>query len=221
MAKDYKSGSDVGQDTRNDAKNDTRSDYGGDLAKNDGLDLNKYPSNDGFVKGTEENITLQHGDTFDRYGHPQAQGGAYEGDVAEFIRNDTPNSFYGSETKDLGFYASPVDTPYEQRSLEGGSEDRIRYEFETQNPVDAKSGIASPWYGQEGGGTQYQFGSDKSGEEWGNRIDTMMENDDIKPISVSFEVDSRKPNEIGEDLNAAQGNEVLTLPEVETPLEEP
>jgi len=128
----------------------------------------EFPDNDGFVKGTEKsNDQLQTGDKFVRWG---------ESDM---------HPDYHTKNQ-LGRYAAPEGTQYGEISLKGGEEDRIKYEFEAQNPVEVTSGTAAPFYGQEGGGTQYKFNEP---------IDTLWEKGDVKPTSVSFEVDHRNPND--------------------------
>ncbi|EEA26181.1 conserved hypothetical protein [Talaromyces marneffei ATCC 18224] len=58
-------------------------------------------------------------------------------------------------------YVSPVDTPYEQRSIppsnlvRRGENASIYYRFLTLRDIEVESGAIAPWYGQPGGGIQY------------------------------------------------------------------
>jgi len=165
---------DTEADKRSDSGGDNKADSGGELAKGE-VDLNdeqrwdmSHPDNDGFVKGTEKpDEQLQSGDKFVRWGE-----------------SDKHPDY--NEINQLGSYAAPEGTQYGEVSLQGDEQDRIKYEFEVQNPVEVTSGIAVPYYGQDGGGTQHKFNEP---------IDTLWEKGDVKPTGVSFEVDHRTPND--------------------------
>lgn len=64
---------------------------------------------------------------------------------------------YGNET---GSFVSPEGTPYGQRSLAPGTENKAYNVYEVVNPVEVKAGEIAPWFDQPGGGTQFKF--DKS-----------------------------------------------------------
>jgi len=251
MAKDFEIRSDISSDTGSEVGNNTKSDFGGDLAKDDGVDLNKsdtkYAPNDGFTDEIDgkgpPNRTLPAGEGLSIYGKPAPQGDEYEGNTAEFVENDTPYSFYdnvGNRTEvpadadapvfvqELGNYAAPADAPFEGRGLKGDGSDRIRYEFETQNPIDVKEGFARPWDDDDGGGIQYQTGKDwGKGDEvnFGQRIGDSFdpeskENSDIWPTSVSFEVDNREQEQPETDAELSETETEQPEEETEQPEEE-
>ena len=86
-----------------------------------------WPLNGGAVAGTEKNVVLTSGFQFDRYGY---------------------NS---------GTYVSPVGTPFEMRSLAPGTELKPYKVFEVVKPVRATGSIVAPWFGQPGGGIQFEL----------------------------------------------------------------
>ena len=196
MAIDFNTSSDISPDTGNDVSSgDFGRDFGGDLGGDEGVDLNQadtiYPPNDGFVEGTREDVTLQPEDAFDRYHTPPKSllEGEYEGDVDDFIKNDDPYA----DPSDAMFvdrdprYAAPVGTSFEERSMSGDGDDKILTSYEVQNPIEVESGIAAPANDKEGGGIQYNFDENLND---GKNINDMVENGDIRPTSVSFEVDN-------------------------------
>jgi len=61
---------------------------------------------------------------------------------------------FGAET---GRFVSPAGTPLHQRSLPAGSHTRPFHVYEVVRPVDVQAGRVAPWFGQSGGGTQFQF----------------------------------------------------------------
>ena len=77
--------------------------------------------------GTPEVVNLQPGARIDRYGS-----------------ND-------------GGFLSPAGTPFEQRALPNSSANSQFQTFEVVRPLPVNSGQAAPWFGQPGGGTQYQL----------------------------------------------------------------
>ncbi|MFC4334361.1 TNT domain-containing protein [Salininema proteolyticum] len=80
---------------------------------------------DNGFDGESKIVTLEPGDRVDRYGHP---GGTF---VAE------------------------AGTPYEQRALVPGSDEREFHTYEVVRPFDAEGGLTAPWFGEPGGGIQY------------------------------------------------------------------
>jgi filamentous hemagglutinin len=79
---------------------------------------------------------IQPGTRFDRY------GGDFEN--GQFI--------------DTGGFVSPSGVPFEQRSLPASSSNRQYQEYEVLQPIpNVSAGTAAPWFGQPGGGTQYQL----------------------------------------------------------------
>lgn len=77
-------------------------------------------------------------DTFDRYGgHHCKETGIF---------------------RDNGRFASPAGTPFPQRSLPPVFENLPLIEYEVIRPIpDVRTGRASPWFDQPGGGTQFLF----------------------------------------------------------------
>ena len=63
--------------------------------------------------------------------------------------------------------------PFENRSLPPNSINKSYSVYEVQEPINVKSGPASAWFGQAGGGTQYELPSS---------IDDLITSGKIKPI---------------------------------------
>jgi Tuberculosis necrotizing toxin len=61
---------------------------------------------------------------------------------------------YGSE---LGTFASPSGTPFGARSLPPGAATAPLRGYEVLKPLPAQGGPVAPWFGQPGGGIQYEF----------------------------------------------------------------
>jgi len=61
---------------------------------------------------------------------------------------------YGSNN---GGFLSPAGTPFEQRALPNSSASSQFQTFEVVKPLPVNSGQVTPWFGQPGGGTQYQL----------------------------------------------------------------
>ena len=81
-------------------------------------------------------IELRPGQGFDRL------GGRYENGVF----------------KDGGEYGGKVNTPYTNRALAPGSETRPYKVYEVTKPIpNVQEGEVAPWFGEEGGGTQYDL----------------------------------------------------------------
>lgn len=66
----------------------------------------------------------------------------------------TKFSRYGEGT---GSFASPEGTPYTKRALPPGSETKPLNTYEVLKPFEVSEGEVAPWFGEEGGGTQYKF----------------------------------------------------------------
>lgn len=71
-------------------------------------------------------MVLQPGERIDRYGRP------------------------------AGSFASPEGTLYTERALPPGSSAGPYYVYEVLKPFVVKGGPAAPWFGELGGGTQYE-----------------------------------------------------------------
>lgn len=61
---------------------------------------------------------------------------------------------YGSEE---GSFVAPAGTPFPQRSLPAGYEKKQLHEYEVLKPIDADAGTTAAWFGQPGGGTQFEL----------------------------------------------------------------
>ena len=62
---------------------------------------------------------------------------------------------YGSEA---GTFTSPAGTPFGARSLPSKAAGAPLRGYEVVKPLPAQSGAAAPWFGQPGGGMQYELG---------------------------------------------------------------
>jgi hypothetical protein len=74
--------------------------------------------------------------------------------TTETLKPGTIVDRYGGET---GKFVSPKGTPYENRSLPPGSDARPYHVYEVVKSIDVKAGKIAAWFGQPGGGIQYQF----------------------------------------------------------------
>ncbi len=77
--------------------------------------------------GSPTKITLETGTLIDRYGY------------------------------DGGTFASPRGIPYTERALPIGTDQKPYTVFEVVRPVDVQAGKIAPWFGEKGGGIQYEF----------------------------------------------------------------
>ncbi len=77
--------------------------------------------------GQPESITLQPGDMVDRFGY------------------------------DGGTFVSPLGTPYTNRALPKGTDAKPYTIFEVLKPVEVQGGKVASWFGEAGGGIQYEF----------------------------------------------------------------
>jgi hypothetical protein len=85
-----------------------------------------YPANDGFA-GEINSLTLKSGDVVDRYGG----------------------------TTDRSRFLSPQGTPIEARSLPSDTNLNLYDKFQVVRSFPVQSGTVAPWFGQPGGGIQY------------------------------------------------------------------
>ena len=107
---------------------------------------------DGGFDGPPTIAEIQPGTRIDRY------GGGFEN--GQFV--------------DTGDFVAPSGVPFEQRSLPASSINRPYQEYEVLKPIpNVNSGTAAPWFGQPGGGTQYQFPMS---------IDDLVEQGFIRPV---------------------------------------
>lgn len=58
---------------------------------------------------------------------------------------------------DGGSFVSPQGTPYSNRSLPMGSDEKPYTVFEIVKPIEVQSGKIAPWFDQPGGGIQHEF----------------------------------------------------------------
>lgn len=85
-----------------------------------------YPPNSGARWGSVSEETITSGILIDRYGD------------------------------DRGRFLAPYGTPFEERSLPRGT-DREKYRcYEVVKPIKVKKGVTLPWFGEVGGGVQYE-----------------------------------------------------------------
>lgn len=87
-----------------------------------------WPPNRGFVAGEGGQATVLPGQTLDRFG---GTGGSF---------------------------LAPEGTPIPARSLAPGTELRPPNSYEVLQPFEAGAGRAAPWFGQPGGGLQFDLG---------------------------------------------------------------
>lgn len=58
---------------------------------------------------------------------------------------------------DGGYFVSPEGTSYTERALPVGTDKKPYTVFEIVKPVEVQSGKIAPWFGEKGGGIQYEF----------------------------------------------------------------
>jgi RHS repeat-associated protein len=87
---------------------------------------------------------------------PWPPNGGFDGPPrTEVLQPGTRIDRYGPES---GGYVSPEGTPFGQRSLPAHYENTQPYNtYEVVSPIEVQAGPAAPWFGQPGGGTQYQL----------------------------------------------------------------
>ena len=96
------------------------------------------------------------GGWFDEQGNPiWPPNRGFDGEpVTTTLQPGTRIDRYGY---DGGTFVSPEGTPYSQRALAPGTESKPYTVFEVAKPVEVQGGKIAPWYGEEGGGIQYEF----------------------------------------------------------------
>ena len=77
--------------------------------------------------GNPTKVTLESGTLIDRYGY------------------------------DGGTFVSPKGIPYTERLLPIGTDQKPYTVFEVVKPVEVQAGKIAPWFGEKGGGIQYEF----------------------------------------------------------------
>lgn len=58
---------------------------------------------------------------------------------------------------DGGTFVSPKGIPYTERSLPLGTDKKPYTVFEVVKPIEVQAGKIAPWFGEKGGGIQYEF----------------------------------------------------------------
>ena len=101
-----------------------------------------WPPNRGFA--SSRTITLSPGFEFDRY------GGRINRKTGKF--------------EDAGSFIADKETPYGYRSLPSGYEEKPLNSYRVKEPIQGvQQGEAIPWFGQEGGGIQYEIPASEGG----------------------------------------------------------
>ena len=93
---------------------------------------------------------------FDKHGNPiwpSNRGFAGE-PITQILQPGTRVDRYGY---DGGTFVLPEGTPYSQRALAPGTEKKPYTIFEVMKPIAVQGGKTAPWFGEEGGGMQYEF----------------------------------------------------------------
>jgi hypothetical protein len=72
----------------------------------------------------------------------------------ETLESGTMIDRYGGPS---GYFASPKGTPFGARALPDEALEKPYLQYEVLKPVNVNSGKATPWFGQPGLGTQYEF----------------------------------------------------------------
>lgn len=58
---------------------------------------------------------------------------------------------------DNGTFVSPKGTAYTERALPIGTDKKPYTVFEVVKPIEVQAGKIASWFGEKGGGTQYEF----------------------------------------------------------------
>lgn len=74
---------------------------------------------------------------------------------------------------DGGYFASPEGTSYTERALPVGTDKKPYTVFEIVKPVEVQSGKIAPWFGEKGGGIQYEFS---------NKISELLDQGKIRKV---------------------------------------
>ncbi len=93
----------------------------------------KWPPDRGFASVSDN--TLQPGHQIDRYGGWNDEKGFH----------------------DKGTFVADSGTPYGQRALPAGTDQKPYKKYEVVKPLPVKTGPAAPWFGEPGGGTQHEL----------------------------------------------------------------
>lgn len=87
------------------------------------------------------------------YNWPPNDG--FEGEITvETLQSGTRIDRYGQPN---GSFVAPEGTPITARSLFPGTANKEYNVYEVVSPVNVQSGTSAPWFGEQGGGTQYRF----------------------------------------------------------------
>ena len=77
---------------------------------------------------------------------------------------------YGAET---GSFLSPAGTPFEERALRPGTNQLDLNEYTVEKPIPVNEGEAAPWFGEPGGGVQYEINWQQLALREGVTMDTI------------------------------------------------
>ncbi|QMV14615.1 RHS repeat-associated core domain-containing protein [Vibrio spartinae] len=117
-----------------------------------------WPPNDGFATRhgdvLREQITLQPGDTLDRF------GGWYE----------------NGKFRDKGSYFADMGVPFENRALPPETKLSPYRKYEVVEPFNVEGGPIAPWFGEPGGARQYLVPRLEGG------VEGLLKSGKIKPI---------------------------------------
>lgn len=76
---------------------------------------------------------------------------------AEEITTLNPGTILSRIGDTQGYYVSPVDTPFEMRSLPASRIGEPLTNYQVVKPLEVTKSTVAPWYGQFGYGTQYRL----------------------------------------------------------------
>ncbi len=79
----------------------------------------------------------------------------FEGDP--HVKTLQPGTLIDRYGYDSGTFVSPKGTPYTERALPLGTDKKPYTVFEVVKPVEVDAGKIAPWFGEKGGGIQYEF----------------------------------------------------------------
>ena len=74
--------------------------------------------------------------------------------VIETLKPGTRIDRYGFE---CGTFVSPEGIPYQSRALAPGTENKPYNVYEVIKPIEVHAGKIAPWFGEPGGGIQYEL----------------------------------------------------------------
>ena len=78
-------------------------------------------------------------------------------DGAPHVKTLQPGTLIDRYGYDSGTFVSPKGTPYIERALPMGTDKKSYTVFEVVKPVEVDAGKIAPWFGEKGGGIQYEF----------------------------------------------------------------